>query len=242
MVKSIASDILEVTSSLAEGLRSMIQQIPPDILEAFVWFVKAQPEDLGCCWKRLANHGWFPYPSMLIGSNLLAKNIDGNPDAIDKVFMQVFRENLCVIEKGLVGLYPKREHFLRDAFEAHRRGKYSLSIPTFFSQADGVWNDRHSKSVFREQQREITSIKLTPQESNSIYSSFLPLFFAKNLPLWVTENERSDSFQGLNRHLVLHGISVDYDTEKNSLKSVSFLSWLSVILNHAPIQRSCTQD
>ena len=205
------------------------------ILEAFLWFVTAQPEDLGCCWKALANHGWFPHPSMFIGTNLLAKNIDGNADAIDKVLMKVFRKNLCVIEKELVGLYPNRKHLMRDAFEAHREGKYNLSIPVFLSQADGIWNDRHSNSVFRRQQRETTFTKPTPQESDSIYASFPPLFFADSIPLWVTETGRSDSFQGFNRHLVMHGVSVDYGTEKNSLKSVSFLSWLSVILNRTRV-------
>lgn len=206
-----------------------------EILEAFLWFVTAQSEDLGCCWKALANHGWFPHPSMIIGSNLLAKNIDGNADIVDKVLMKVFRENLCLIEKELVGLYPDRKHLMRDAFEAHREEKYNLSIPVFLCQADGIWNDRHSKSVFRRQERETTFTKQTPQESGSIYASFTPLFFADSLPLWVTKTGRSDSFQGFNRHLAMHGISVDYGTEKNSLKSVSFLSWLSVILNRKRI-------
>ena len=206
-----------------------------EILEAFLWFVTAQPEDLGCCWKALANHGWFPHPSMFIGSNLLAKNIDGNADVIDKVLMKVFRENLCVIEKELVGLYPNRKHLMRDAFEAHREGKYNLSIMVFLSQADGIWNDRHSNSVFRKQQRETTFINQPRKRAAASMRRFLLCFPPIAYRCGLLKRGRSDSFQGFNRHLVMHGISVDYGTEKNSLKSVSFLSWLSVILNRTRV-------
>ena len=43
--------------------------------------------------------------------------------------------------------------------------------------------------------------------------------------------ERGDPFVGLNRHQVLHGESVDYDTEQNSLKAISLLTYLRWIFN-----------
>ena len=42
------------------------------------------------------------------------------------------------------------------------------------------------------------------------------------------------SFHEVYRHQVMHGESVDYDTEENSLKAVSLLSWLAVVLNYEP--------
>ena len=46
------------------------------------------------------------------------------------------------------------------------------------------------------------------------------------VPLRSPEFRRGESFTGLNRHSVFHGESVDYDTERNSLKSVSLLAYL----------------
>ena len=50
------------------------------------------------------------------------------------------------------------------------------------------------------------------------------------VPLWRTRKERGPGFFELNRHQVLHGESVNYGTETNSLKAISFLGYLSFIL------------
>ena len=60
-----------------------------------------------------------------------------------------FRERIDSIERDLSGAYPRRSQILHDAFEAHRTGKYTLSIPVFLSQADGIWYDQFSKDLFR---------------------------------------------------------------------------------------------
>ena len=44
-----------------------------------------------------------------------------------------------------------------------------------------------------------------------------------NNPMWAIEAERDTSFGALNQHQVLHGESVNYATEENSLKAISLL-------------------
>ena len=56
------------------------------------------------------------------------------------------------------------------------------------------------------------------------------------LPLWMSEGDRAKGggpFAKLNRHQVLHGESVDYGTEENSLKAISLLNYLHWILSTA---------
>ena len=61
--------------------------------------------------------------------------------------------------------------------------------------------------------------------------------FTQPLPLWATKTEKDEWFDELNRHLVLHGIDIDYDTEKNSLKALSFLRWIDY-MTHLPARES----
>ena len=125
------------------------------------------------------------------------------------------------------GAYPRRSQILHDAFEAHRTGKYTLSIPVFLSQADGIWYDQFSKDFFRSGERENTvqNCKNDPQLQYivTILTLLEPKKQGNNNPLWANETERGSSFDALNRHQVLHGESVDYATEPNSLKAISLL-------------------
>ena len=82
-------------------------------------------------------------------------------------------------------------------------------------------------------QRERAYSEYVSQISNSHIVIYLhPLSIP--LPLWMNRNERAergDPCVGLNRHQVLHGESVDYGTEQNSLKAISLLSYLRWILS-----------
>lgn len=61
------------------------------------------------------------------------------------------------------------------------------------------------------------------------------------LPINASEKERnlrvqgqsSATWQELNRHLVLHGESLDYGTQVNSLKAVSLITYLVSFLGNA---------
>lgn len=181
----------------------------------------------------LAKRGWFPDPTMPWDlSRYLASAIDEDPDAVDEVFIKSLREQLDELEKKLVELYPHRAQIFRDAFEAHREGKYSLSIPVFLIQADGMWHDRFSKNIFITRGRKDAYEEYVSQDQIPFYApTLLSLILDSDIPVWISESGRDTHFHGLNRHEVLHGISVDYHTEEYSLKAVSLLSWLCWMLN-----------
>ena len=144
-----------------------------------------------------------------------------------------FQERLDEIEEELVKTCPRRARVLRSAFKAHRQRDYNNSVPAILKEADGMWYDLFGMNVFiaRDRKSIVKSIEQT-QPYGLVWTSLGPLL-QSTLPLWMNEIERHNlmkkhrtgSFPGLNRHEVVHGISVDYGTEKNSLQAISFLNW-----------------
>ena len=50
------------------------------------------------------------------------------------------------------------------------------------------------------------------------------------LPISASKHERDESFNELNRHQVMHGESLGYGTEINSLKAISLLNYVTQVL------------
>ena len=211
-------------SFLASGFQKKIEPIRIGIGERLEELAERRQE----CSKTLIAYGWFlspdtPTEQLQLFTGSLGVNAGrGKKDAIESYF----RERIDSIERDLSGAYPRRSQILHDAFEAHRTGKYTLSIPVFLSQADGIWYDRFNKDFFRSGKRENTlkNCKNDPQLQHIV--TLLTLLEPKdqeNNPLWANETERDSSFDAFNRHQVLHGESVDYATEPNSLKAISLL-------------------
>ena len=186
--------------------------------------------------RLLAEEGWFFNPEIPVSIlHEIEPRIRENPDKVWNWFDDFFRNHLDSIERRLAKSYPKRARFFGGAFSAHRQGEYSLSIPVFLSQADGVFSEIFpKKSLFMSGKRESAISTHASQTGEGWIGVFMyPLSIM--LPLWMPESRRGEFFSGLNRHQVLHGESVDYDTERNSLKSISllgYLHWISMLLDN----------
>ena len=255
--KPALPDMAEAVACFAEAQRSVFKELLCDvqgiaeifncfhflettkgIAEAIEQWYGNQEEDIRSGFERLARHGWFPDPSMSIAlSTRLASLVDDQPDAVDKAVSELLRERLGEIEAELVASYPDRDRLLHDAFEAHRKSKYTLSIPVFLTQAEGLVWDRCSKALYNQNQRRTAAEGLRTQVQSRFFDAFLePLMILT--PLWKPGAKLGTTFAGLNRHQVLHGVSTDYDTEVNSLRAVSFLSYLHWIFNQSVEEES----
>ena len=181
---------------------------------------------------KVARYGWYIDPEMPVcASTELARALDaGEVKEVTQYASQHVRDHLDRIEARLSEHYPHRRLVLVDAFDAHRKGKFTLSIPVLLSQADGIWNERFSTSLFRGPQRTDTSRNQRGGNQDLVFWDGFNIF-EESIPMWMSEKERGPSFAQLNRHLVLHGESLDYGTEENSLRAISFVSWLCWILN-----------
>ena len=222
---SLISMLLKEQEKLLRGLR---------FTEAYCESILKRHEELSKEEKKalvqLGEIGWFFDPEMSPSflhelDGILAKDKDG----LVEYLKDFFRKRVDTIERKLTDSYPCRGQLLCDAIEAHRHGKYSLSIPVFFAQADGIFWERFLKSLFISEERKCAVSDYDSQIQNEYYAIYLhPLSLF--LPLWKPESKMVEYTCELNRHQVLHGKSVDYGTELNSLKAVALLNYLHWIL------------
>lgn len=212
---------------IANGLQQWRREWIRELRESLSEIAQLRPKPFLGAIVNLAEHGWYLDPEMQISlPGFLAKSL-GSKDH-DEVVARVeefFAARISAIEQSLARNYPERKHILRDAFEAHEQGKFNLSVPVFLTQADGMF----SGDLFTASTRQDAA-----EKHKSASSEFCQEFFGlfeEPLPIWKTRPQRESSFDGLNRHQVLHGESTDFGKKRYSLQCISLLSFLNWVLN-----------
>ena len=194
-------------------------------VDFIAWFKDIQRE-----FRRIAHHGWFADPTMPLRLlRQLAELANSDPDAFQEKIGSWFRERILAIETKLIEVYPNRAHIISDAFWAHREEKFTLSVPCLLSQADGIWHETFHKSVFKDAHRKKVYHKYNIQDSDGVKAIVLSLL-EDNVDIWQSNRKKAKSENDLNRHLVVHGVEVGYASEEHSLKAISFLWWVSWVL------------
>ena len=221
--------LVGIDHRLMRQIRLMLESLKP-----ITGLYLNDDERFAICCMRMGQRGWFLDPQMPMSLLWhLADTLEESPEEADELLMQWFQERLDEIEEELVKACPRRARVLRSAFNAHRQRDFNNSVLAILKEADGMWYDLFGRNVFiaRDRKSIVKSIE-EKQPYGLVWTSLGPLL-QSTLPLWMNEIERqkwmkkhqTGSFTGLNRHEVVHGISVDYGTEKNSLRAISFLNW-----------------
>ena len=182
------------------------------------------------CFKALSAGGWFLRPDTPV-NQLQALRDSMNRSGPSTIAMYL-EDRVDSIEDDLSQTYVHRAHILHDAFNAHRAKRYTLSVPVFFSQADGIWRDRFDQHFFSGTRKKTLRHQLDDIQLQYIVTALRVLIGSNedgNNPIWASENERGPSGSALNRHQVLHGESVDYATKENSLKAIALLDCFQCI-------------
>ena len=213
---------------------SKLEQQNHQLINAIQRWIREAPKQRQAMlnsWERLAAFGWYVDSEMPWSAPAeLARSLMGdNSQEIVDAIASYFRHRVTSIEEQLSVRYPHRREILRDAFDAHREGKYNLSVPVLLAQADGLWWDRFSRSFFSRQGRRVLDDEDVLELHGRIDTAFLE-FFQESAPLWQSIRERDSKVIALNRHQVLHGEALEYGTEYNSLRAISFLGCLCWIL------------
>ena len=143
------------------------------------------------------------------------------PNEVEVAVGQHVRWHLNAIEAALIETYPHRSHLIQEAFGAHRECRQSLSIQAFLSQADGIFYERPRISLFTKSGPGVASAFSKMVTGRFFRAALHPLTLA--IPLWKHIHCLPDTFKGLNRHQVLHGMKADYNNELNSLRAISLL-------------------
>ena len=122
-----------------------------------------------------------------------------------------------------------RAHVFRQVFIAHRKGLYYVTVPTLLAQADGVCLDLLGEHFFIKNRHKGRERFAKLADLEVLTKALLAPFF-NDTNIRASSKERPKGFDGLNRHLVLHGESFDYGTEARSLQAVAFLYYVAVSL------------
>lgn len=230
-------EVAENLSKTFEPIRAFRQNIENIISPAFKDFTKSfkvLPERTRNVLLLLGQHCWFfDLDIPLSGLWKLEKAFKaGDINMAEEALMEYYKAKLSDIAKELNREYPNRTSILNAAFKAHKRGEYELSVPVFLAQADGICQELIGYQLFSKKNKKPVMAEYVDKIAIDTFRSALLYPLACNLPISESKGGRGADFHQLNRHQVLHGESVDYGTEVNSLKAISLLNYVAKILKH----------
>lgn len=195
------------------------------ISKQFKMSMELLPENL----KTMANNGWFvsmhmtPCEINYVGS-LIQK---GHYRKADKYMVEMVTNNLDLFKRDIFERHPNRAKILKIAFLNHKKRDYVSSIPIFLYQTDGIWYDSYKQRIYRSCKGQPVigdEIRKLDQES---FQAILIQPLLKQTLITASENRKNEFRGNLNRHEVLHGVSLDYASRINSCKVISWIVYIS---------------
>jgi hypothetical protein len=213
-----------------DSLSRSFEQLPPKNKEALT---------------VLAKNGWYLDVNLSLPTlyRLAAEFTSGDIDEANNALCEYFESRVDDIESSLISQLPERSRLFYSAFNAHRREEFALSIPVFLSQADGICQKLTGKQIYGRNGRGIPKIAaklLAADLSPFVVSMLTPII--EPFPIGASPEERAEMGYILNRHTVLHGESTDYDTRLNGCRAISFLVYVSWILQSKEVANMLSQD
>jgi hypothetical protein len=186
------------------------------------------PDDMRAGLIAMNRYGWYLDLQMGISKPLCFKRAvdDGRHQDADVEMIKHFEKRTASIREELIQAYPHRRQILDAAFDAHLNGQHLVSIPVLLAQVDGICFDVANAHFFMGKDRSKVLAYATELAGTELARAFLaPLECGVTVAL--SEKDRPLGFNGLNRHMVLHGQSIDYGTKENGLRAISLLNYIS---------------
>lgn len=198
----------------------------------------------------MAKCGWFP--NMHTFDYTPEKEVND----FDEFMTMHLNDDWTELTENIIELCPDRKHILETAFGLHKEGNYIASIPLFLSQADGICQEKFTylfanpheedrRPLFHEKDAKTDKLLKRLIEEGVLQKGFLidillePFKVETPFSKHFDPSEEKGAEEGPNRHGIMHGHRnyLDYDTELNSLKSLSLLAFVvfstNVIFNNA---------
>lgn len=231
---------------------SLISQIPSVDWEEVSKRLDEMPDRSKKTMDTASAQGWFfnwqGSLQTVLGLIDAIEAAEDNQSQIDTILKEHYIEHFDFYAGQLSEAHPERKAVIDAAVLAHKTlgdAGYSLSIPVFLAQADGVLSEvcETSMAMGKPRKKGESGIKGlewikgkigSDPEANSLLS---PLFDLHESNLLKSEGERNTEFEktgiafnALNRHQILHGEVSNYGSELNSLKAFSFLAFVGLHL------------
>lgn len=208
----------------------------------------------------MANQAWWWAPSMTTQLMMAIGRLvaEGREDEVTPTIVDFYGEDdwselasmIRRWERRVSNPFRVRQPIFNAALAAHRHGDYLLSVPTLLPHIEGITLEfLEDLNVFKDRGRvkvswqAITDVGLAGENFGASIISILigPFGHALTETFYAQYIPRS-AYHGmtLNRHAVLHGRSVDYATEANSLRCFLAFDSLHSVLAH--LRRTYSAD
>jgi len=213
--------VAKTMSNVAKRFEPYLESISNSIKLAF----EQLPESL----KLMASCGWYFSSHMTPGeTNYVGKLIEnGQFDEADSFMVEIVTNHIDFFEKDLCKQYPTRARILEAAFCNHKKSDYISAIPLFLAQADGICFYHTKMRIYRSSKGKPEIRKILKELDPSSFQGLIvsPLM---DQSLITASESKLEKFHGnLNRHEVLHGVSLTYHTKINSCKAISWIIYVS---------------
>ena len=239
LAEDAAKRIRALGPKIAEGVALLSREMPhllPRLAEfmeqlpGLIEVIERLPSAHRLAIRLLAERGWYPSPDIPIDvrDKALASFADGDTAEGNRLLTEYYSSTIDDHADSLMAAHLDRAHLLDQAFAAHRRGHYAVAIPVLLAQADGLTEERYDVSLYGktgEDQTPKTAEKVPEQPDRALDDLLLLLRVA--LPIRESKHQREEGTGLLYRNAVLHGESLDYDTEENSCRALSLLAYVT---------------
>ncbi len=215
MTFQIDENIAILWKKAIEGLRKVNKETPSIVLE-------------------ISKYGWyfFNIESLLPREPFELKElIDQNRiDELDDFFLKYFYDYFNDIKRKLINRHKSRKTIFEEIFKAHKNNLFFSSICLSLTQVDGICYDEFNELFFVNDERFLPkALKHLEKDKGFMAHLFLSPLENKTT-INVHEKRLRDFPINLNRHSILHGKDISYATEINSVKIISFLSFMSYLI------------
>ncbi|MGO9444620.1 MAG: hypothetical protein ACLPXB_07565 [Thiobacillaceae bacterium] len=248
-LRTAAGQVASQLEALADDMAPLLAALAQVDWPAAIRRLEDLPAKSKAAMRLAASNGWFfGWEDSLLGLMTLVQKLDVvESDEIDQVMADYYRENLEFLTVRLVAKHPDRARAILAAVDAHRaldENGYILSIPVFIAQADGLLTElaevNSAMMKVSRNSQELQGSKALREKlagDQAALDLICPILQLHELDFLKSAKERhetvlttGEAFTALNRHQVMHGESLDYGTELNSLKAFSFLAFVGTHL------------
>ena len=210
--------VLEAMTKTAELYKNTIAAAITPITESLMENLKKLPDHVRQALITYGEHGWYydwemPFPDIWDWESAF---IEGRIEEAEGALSGYFESRIDEIEAYIINKLNHRKDVISEAFAAHRAGKYALSIPVIFAQTDGICKDIFDRCLFKRDNKTFNAIAAGQITNDTILSAILSPLDEK-LPVIK------------HRHMVMHGIELDYGTRINSLKAISLINYVASV-------------
>lgn len=234
------SHTLASPAYLVPDIGAMLANIVPDWQEIFNQLDEQDRSAL----VTLGKHGWyldpeFTTPQLFSFAEALE---EGRVSEVNEVLCDWYDERLQQIELDLSVRHPHRDRFLRFAFQTHRKREYAGSVPMFLREAEGICRELTGYQLYSRSEGVPVLAKLLSLESLTSVRRSAVHALGQPLPISASSRERASAPDLLNRHAVLHGEDLNYDTRIQSCRAISLLNCVSWVFDKLPTESTLPKE